>query len=159
MEKPFADMHLTLQKYPGKGGWTYVELPGLKSRSIMPFGWVIVSGSVDGYPLSNYKLWPMKNGNLFMPVKAAIRKKIAKEEGDTVHVVLRLDDGAPELPDDVLSGLQDEATAYRRFREQDPAAQREQLEWIAGAGNSKERGKRITSIISRVLKNENIDTE
>ena len=77
-----------LKKFPGKGGWTYAEIPEIPQDRKAHFGWVRVNGSIDGYPLNKHKLMPMGNGTLFLPVKAAIRKKIGKEEGDHVQIIL-----------------------------------------------------------------------
>lgn len=79
-----------LKKFPGKGGWTYCDIPEIKPNKENPFGWVEVEGFVDDYPIEFYKLMPKGNGQLFMPVKAAIRKKIKKEAGDEVMIRLRL---------------------------------------------------------------------
>ena len=84
-----------LNKFPGKGGWTYVEIPEIAPNKNNPFGWVKISGSIDSYSLSHYKLMPLGKGKLFLPVKASIRKAIQKQEGDTVHLIL-FEDAMPE---------------------------------------------------------------
>ncbi len=81
-----VDQDYLLQKYPGKGGWTYAAIPEIKQDKHAWFGWVKVRGSIDGYEISNYHLMPMGNGTLFLPVKTEIRKKIGKQEGNWVHV-------------------------------------------------------------------------
>ena len=86
--KPLVNKKYLLEKYPGKGGWTYARIPEILQDKNTPFGWVKVMGSIDGYEIKNYHLMPMGNGQLFLPVKAAIRKKIGKETGDWVQVVL-----------------------------------------------------------------------
>jgi hypothetical protein len=78
METPLVNGDYLLQKFPGKGGWTYAAIPEILQNKKNPFGWVKVKGSVDGYELKQYKLMPMGEGRLFLPVKAAIRKKIKK---------------------------------------------------------------------------------
>ncbi len=86
--KPLVNRKYLLEKYPGKGGWTYAAIPEVKPNKEKPFGWVKVSGTIDGYEIKDYHLMPMGNGDLFLPVKASIRKKINKHMGDFVHVVL-----------------------------------------------------------------------
>ena len=79
-----------LKKFPGKGGWTFAGIPEVPQDKNAPFGWVKVCGSIDDYELKYYKLMPMGNGKLFLPVKAAIRKKIGKNAGDFVRIKLNV---------------------------------------------------------------------
>src|SRR5688572_29060307 len=88
MEKPIIDQEYLLEKFPGKGGWTYALIPEILQNKKAWFGWVKVRGTIDDFAIENYNLMPMGSGKLFLPVKAAIRKKIGKEAGDRVRVIL-----------------------------------------------------------------------
>src|SRR5690606_11351229 len=88
--KPLVDKKYKLEKYPGKGGWTFARIPEVMQDKNKPFGWVKVRGTIDGYEIKKYNLAPMGDGKLFLPVRAEIRKKINKKEGDIVHVILYL---------------------------------------------------------------------
>ena len=57
---------------------------------------------IDGYELKQYKLMPMGDKRLFLPVKAAIRKKIKKEVGDYVHIILYADETPTEIPEEIM---------------------------------------------------------
>ena len=77
-EKPLVDREYLLEKFPGKGGWTYAQIPEILQNKQSAFGWVRVRGTIDNFEIKNYNLMPMGNGKLFLPVKAEIRKKIKK---------------------------------------------------------------------------------
>lgn len=140
-----------LQKFPGKGGWTYAAIPEVLHNPNNPFGWVKVRGSIDAYELKQVKLMPMGNGRLFLPVKAAIRKNIAKQAGDEVHVILYADDSPPEIPEELVECFRQEAQKiYETFLGFSEGEQKAYVDWIYDAKTDETKVKRIVKMMDRL---------
>ena len=75
-----VDKEYLLEKFQGKGGWTFARIPEIAQNKNSPFGWVKVRGTIDNFEIKNYNLQPMGKGSLFLPVKAEIREKIRKKQ-------------------------------------------------------------------------------
>lgn len=149
-EKPLVNKQYLLERYPGKGGWTYAAIPEIIQNKNSPFGWVQVKGTIDDYAIQNYKLMPMGNGHLFLPVKAAIRKKIGKQAGDWVHVVLYKDDSEMEIPEALLLCLQDEPQTYQTFLSFTDGQRKEFIDWIAAAKTDATKVERLAETLRKV---------
>ncbi len=151
--KPIVNAESLLKKFPGKGGWTYAEIPKIKQDKSNPFGWMRVKGSVDGFALKQYNLMPMGNGKLFLPVKAAIRKAIKKEAGDYVSVVLYLDDSPMEIPEEILGCFENEPPKlYQTFLSFTDSEQKAYLDWIYDAKKEGTKANRIVKMMVRLEK-------
>jgi hypothetical protein len=149
--KPLIRKKYRLQKFPGKGGWTYVAISEIAQNKGNPFGWVKVSGSIDGYELKHCKLMPMGNGKLFLPVKAAIRKKIEKEEGDYVTVTFYVDESPLSIPDELLECFRNEpSSVYEIFISFTEGEQKAYIDWIYSAKNPETKANRIVEMMSRL---------
>ena len=151
MEIPLVNNKYLLEKYPGKGGWTYAEIPEVPQSSNTPFGWVKVKGSIDNYEFKNYHLMPMGNGKLFLPVKSNIRKKIGKKEGDWVNVILYVDNEPTEIPKELLLCLLEDPIAHKTFSGFSDGEQKAYINWIYSAKTDETKVERIAKTLNRLV--------
>ena len=149
---PLVDKTYQLEKFPGKGGWTYASIPEILQNKNTPFGWVKVKGSIDSIEIKNYRLMPMGNGTLFLPVKAEIRKKINKKEGDSIHVILYEDTDPLEIPVELTLCLLDDPIAHQFFNTLKEGEQKQFIDWIYSAKKFETRINRISITLNKLNK-------
>lgn len=150
LEKPLVHKKCLLEKFPGKGGWTFTKVPGIPKNGNRKFGYRKVRGFIDNYEFRKLHLMPTKEGELFLPVKAEIRKQIHKKDGDWVTVILYPDDEPMELPEELLMCLQDEPLAYAFFMKLSESEQKYYIQWIYSAKKEETKIERIAKTINRL---------
>lgn len=148
---PLVDKKYLLEKFQGKGGWTFVRIPEIMQNPNTPFGWVRVRGTIDDFEISNYNLQPMGNGILFLPVKAEIRKNINKKEGDFVHITLFANNLPTEIPEELKLCLMDEPNAYETFLSYTTSEQKTFIQWIYAAKTDTIKVERIAKTIDKIV--------
>ncbi len=90
MDYLIKDSQLELKYEPGKGAWTYhIEIPNTK-HIIGKWGFLKVSGSIDGYKLEAKNLFTIKGKEKLLSINQTIREAINKSGGDMVTVTLHL---------------------------------------------------------------------
>ena len=150
-DKPLVNNIYLLKKYAGTGGWTYAEIPEVPPDKHAHFGWVRVRGWIDDYEIKQYHLMPMGNGRLFLPVKSEIRKKIGKQAGDQVHVVLYKDDSRLELPEEIKECFDIEDPQLRdNFEALSESNKKAYVDWIENAKKLDTKAKRIAQMMKKL---------
>jgi hypothetical protein len=132
--------------------WTYTIISEIPPDKHSPFGWVKVKGSIDGFEISKYHLMPSGEGTLMLFVKADIRKKIKKQAGDTVHIILYPDNEPLKVPEELLLCLQDDAEALRFFNSLNENEQHQYIKWIYSAKTEQTKADRIVKTIDSLSK-------
>jgi hypothetical protein len=79
-----SEFDAPLQKGDNPGAWTCVVMDDVAER-FGTRGLVKIRGAIDGEPFVG-ALMAQGDGTHRLPVKAALRERIGKEAGDTVHV-------------------------------------------------------------------------
>jgi hypothetical protein len=153
-EKELVNTKVKLQRFPGKGGWTYAALPFVKRDKHSHFGWVRVKGFIDDYEIKQYHLAPMKDGGLFLPVKAAIRKQIKKQEGDVVTIRLYADESKIEVPVEFMECLSDEPKALKNFTQLSDTLKKHWIEYIEQVKSDERRIERMGAAVNRLAAGE-----
>lgn len=141
--KPLVNKKYQLEKFPGKGGWTYIQINEIKPVKKKYFGGVKVRGFIDEYELKDHNLFPMGKGIFMMAVKAEIRKKIGKQEGDWVTLKLYYDEPQDNSPDEFLICLKDDPFAEKTFYKASKTQQQEIIDWISASKNEDMKVERI----------------
>lgn len=152
MEKPIVNKKYLLEKFQGKGGWTFARIPDVSQDKKKRFGWRKVKGTIDGFEIKKYHLMPMGDGRLFLPVKAEIRKKIKKKEGDLVHIILYPDNDPLEVPEELMICMQDEPQALEFFNSLSESERKFYIQWIDSAKREETKIDRLAKTINRLLK-------
>jgi len=153
-EKPLVNKEYLLEKFPGKGGWTYTIIPEVPPDKKAPFGWVKVKGSIDGFEISKYHLMPSGKGTLMLFVKSEIRKKIKKQAGDCVHIILYPDNEPLEVPEELLLCLQDDVEALQFFNSLTEQEQYSYVKWIYSAKTEQTKVDRIAKTLIKLSKHQ-----
>lgn len=147
MEKPLVNKKYLLEKYPGKGSWTYVEIIEIPKEKRARGGHVRVKGTIDDYEIKGFSLMPMKNGHLFLPVRGEIRKKIGKKAGDYVHLSFYADNEPIEIPEDLLLCLLDDPIAHEIFKSYSEGKKKMFIDWINSAKRMETKADRIAKTL------------
>ena len=81
---------LVLNHIPGFGVWTYhLRIPGTRDLDSR-WGYLKVSGTIDGYEIKDINLAPRKDEDKLISINKSIRDAIGKSGGDKVTVTFYL---------------------------------------------------------------------
>jgi hypothetical protein len=129
------------------GGGVFVCVPFDVQEVFGTRARVPVKATIDGEPYCG-SLAPMGGGHM-MGVLKAIREKIGKQVGDTVHIVLEQDteERTVEVPADLQKALNKNKTAKTFFEKLAYTHRKEYVKWIEEAKKEETRARRIEKTI------------
>lgn len=136
-----------LERFQGKGGWTYIKIPIEILPSGKAFGMLKVCGSIDDYTFEGKHLMPMGDGFLFLPISKPIRQAIGKEEGDQVIFKLYRDEIPTSIPAELIACLEDDPGKLPLFMKLSDAVQRQWIEYIYSANSDEAKANRIVRLL------------
>lgn len=142
-----------LEKFSGKGGWTFVRLPISQLGSRTHFGMLKVSGSVDTFEFKEKTLMPMGDGFLFLPISKEIRTQIKKGEGEKVILQLFRNGIPHQLTDELRDCLMDDPGKLELYLSLTSEEQMRWLEMIYSANTEEQKAERIVRLLEYLGKN------
>jgi uncharacterized protein YdeI (YjbR/CyaY-like superfamily) len=113
-----------------------------------------VKGKIDDYEFSNFNMMPLGNGNIGLPIKSAIRKKLKKQAGDTVHIIFYEDKTPLIILEDLLLCMEDEEGILEKFEKYSNGQKKAFIDWINSAKTEQTQAERIAKTIIMVQNGE-----
>ncbi|TKC09665.1 YdeI/OmpD-associated family protein [Pedobacter frigoris] len=150
MNTLLLDEILMLERFPGKGGWTYVVLPQLKTPSGKLLGWDKVRALFDEHEVSEIGLMSLGNGKRFLPVKAEIRKVIGKEAGNQIRLQLFSQTEELDIRAEFLLCLEDDPSALKYFKSWKAEERDKYISWIEQGQNTEQQVERMAQAVDRI---------
>lgn len=129
-----------------------MQIPEVKKDNNKTFGLVKVKGFIDEYEIKNHHLMPLGNGSLMLAVKLEIRKKINKNAGDTVHIILYPDNDPLIVPHDLITCLADEPAAKKFFHSLSDSEKKYYIQWIYAAKTEATKINRMAKTVNRLAR-------
>ncbi|MEN2280658.1 DUF1905 domain-containing protein [Algoriphagus sp. SE2] len=137
-----------IEKFRGKGGWTYIKVPLKIQLSNLPFGMIRVSGSVDQIAFKGKHLMPFGGGNLFLPIPKPLLLKLKKEVGQTVSIELFEDKIPTEIPSELIDCLSDIPGKLERYLALSDAEKKRWITYIFESKKEETKAERIIKLIN-----------
>jgi len=138
---------LLLHYLPGKGAWTYhIIIPNSKDIK-GKWGDIKVSGTIDGYPITNMNLAPMGDADKRLSINATTRKAIQKSGGDIVTVTLYLEKGRQDMRKQEIYDIFKESGVLDDFQKLAKLDQSQMLDKILSAGSEEKQVKLMVEMI------------
>lgn len=137
-------------QYGEKSGWTYIDIPPEIAHALKPNQkkFFRVKGKIDDYSFERIALFPNGGGSFIMPIRAEIRKKLKKLEGDGVVLLFEVDDSIEPIDEEFLLCLEDDFEAKKYYDTLSPSHKSYFYKWIAQAKTYDTKANRIANTLN-----------
>jgi hypothetical protein len=137
-----------------KTGWSYIKVPAKVALQLKPDNKKSfrVKGKLDDYAISGMALIPMGEGDFILALKAAIRKAIRKQAGDSLEVQFEVDNKEIKPPKELVECLAFEPEAQKIFKALPKSHQNWYGNWVKAAKTEGTRTRRIAHIVDALAK-------
>jgi Domain of unknown function (DUF1905)/Bacteriocin-protection, YdeI or OmpD-Associated len=117
-------------------------------------GKVDVKGTIDGLPLQR-TLLSAGDGTHYFLINAAMRKRLGKQDEDTVFVEIEPDDTYKivEMPDYFICELEENEVAKTEFDLTSPSNKRWMQQYLTDAKSMDTKANRVIKILEMLLRN------
>ncbi|MCE5323303.1 YdeI/OmpD-associated family protein [bacterium] len=146
------EFETTIVRLPGKMAWPVFYIPTSFTDTTGTRGRINVLATVDG---AEFRATLLPSSNVhYLVYNKAMREHCGKKIGDTVHVLLEIDDQPRELElsDDVADALAASETAVKKFAALPYYIRREEINKINSAKMQPTREKRIKALVEKFSK-------
>lgn len=141
-----------IQRFSGKGGWTFVEFDRLQGIKKEAFGMLKVKGCVDNCAINSIHLMPKGDGNLMLTLNNYVRKQIKKKQGDTVMVEIYKDNDDFPIPEEFIDCFAGEPEALEYFLSLTNSIKRNVIQYTYQATKEETKAKRIEMFLRRCIR-------
>ena len=150
MKELLKNKKLILQHVPGKGAWTYhLVIPDTKDIR-GKWGFMKVSGTIDGYEFKDLNLAPVTGQDKRISVNGEIRKAIGKGGGDEVVVTMyKTTNNSLTKEGDVKDCFKD-ADVYKKFTAMPDDEQEHILKDVISQHDEDSQEKKIIAHIKKL---------
>jgi len=137
-----------------KTGWSYILITEELAQQLNPGNKKSfrVKGKLDEHPFAGIALMPMGDGTFIMALKASVRKAIRKRAGDTLTVMLEVDETPFTVPEDFMECLNDEPKALEYFNKLPAHHKKYFINWIESAKTFETKTKRMAQAVTALSK-------
>jgi hypothetical protein len=150
MQELLKNKKLILQHVPGKGAWTYhLVIPDTKDIR-GKWGFMKVSGTIDGYEFKDLNLAPVTGKDKRISVNGEIRKAIGKGGGDEVIVTMYKTTDNRLIHENVVKDCFKDADVYKKFTALTEDEQEHVLKDVLSQDDEHSQEKKIVAYIKKL---------